>query len=153
MKTVKIGEKDINLRATPLGLFYYKQEFGTDLMGDLMKMCMGLVGTGLLELSDSINDKGEIDITKIDLDKINPETIALGLDTVMFLKLIWTMAKTAEGPGKSFPGFEKWLDTLDGFNLMEPGFIGTVMTEAMDGFFRGAAARAELAAKQGKPAK
>ena len=38
MKTIKIGEKEIGLKATPLALLYYKQEFKTDLIGDLLKM-------------------------------------------------------------------------------------------------------------------
>ena len=38
MRTIKIGEKEIGLKATPLSLLYYKQEFNTDLIGDLMSM-------------------------------------------------------------------------------------------------------------------
>ena len=38
MRTVNIGGKQIGLKATPLALLYYKQEFKTDLIGDLLKM-------------------------------------------------------------------------------------------------------------------
>jgi len=38
MTEIKIGEKEIRLRATPLALLYYKQEFKSDLLGDLIKM-------------------------------------------------------------------------------------------------------------------
>jgi hypothetical protein len=38
MRTIKIGEKEIGLKATPLALLYYKQEFKTDLIGDLLKL-------------------------------------------------------------------------------------------------------------------
>jgi len=38
MRTIKISEKEIGLKATPLALLYYKQEFKTDLIGDLLKM-------------------------------------------------------------------------------------------------------------------
>lgn len=38
MKTIKIDEKEIGLKATPLALLYYKQEFKSDLIGDLLKM-------------------------------------------------------------------------------------------------------------------
>ncbi|MEK4181726.1 hypothetical protein NSQ61_19995 [Aeribacillus sp. FSL K6-1121] len=38
MRTIKIGEKEIGLKATPLALLYYRQEFKTDLIGDLLKM-------------------------------------------------------------------------------------------------------------------
>ena len=38
MREITIGEKQIRVRATPLALLYYKQEFNTDLIGDLMSM-------------------------------------------------------------------------------------------------------------------
>ena len=38
MKIIKIGEKEIGLKATPLALLYYRQEFKSDLIGDLLKM-------------------------------------------------------------------------------------------------------------------
>jgi len=38
MKEIQIGEKQIRLRATPLALLFYKQEFNADLIGNLVKM-------------------------------------------------------------------------------------------------------------------
>jgi hypothetical protein len=38
MRTVNIGGKDIGLKATPLALLFYRQEFKSDLIGDLLKM-------------------------------------------------------------------------------------------------------------------
>ena len=38
MREITIGEKIIRLRATPLALLFYKQEFNTDLIGDLISM-------------------------------------------------------------------------------------------------------------------
>jgi hypothetical protein len=38
MRTIKISEKEIGLKATPLALLYYRQEFKSDLIGDLLKM-------------------------------------------------------------------------------------------------------------------
>jgi hypothetical protein len=38
MRTIKIGEQEIGLKATPLALLFYQQSFGTDLIGDLTKM-------------------------------------------------------------------------------------------------------------------
>lgn len=38
MRTIKIGGKEIGLKATPLALLYYRQEFKSDLIGDLIKM-------------------------------------------------------------------------------------------------------------------
>ena len=38
MREITIGEKTIRVRATPLALLFYKQEFNADLIGDLMSM-------------------------------------------------------------------------------------------------------------------
>jgi hypothetical protein len=38
MRTIQIGEKQIGLKATPLALLFYKQQFKSDLVSDLMKM-------------------------------------------------------------------------------------------------------------------
>ena len=38
MKEITIGEKQIRVRATPLALLFYKQEFNSDLIGDLISM-------------------------------------------------------------------------------------------------------------------
>lgn len=148
MKTVKMGEKEIGLKATPLALLYYKQEFKTDLLGDLIKLAGNLAKSGgdLIKLAE-LAEKGNNDVNINDLDL---DAIAAELDTVAILKLVWAMNKASEGPGKAFPGFESWLEGLEVFDLTDQTFIGMVMREAMDGFFRGAAARAGLAKKQSK---
>lgn len=38
MREITISEKKIRVRATPLTLLFYKQAFGTDLVGDMVKM-------------------------------------------------------------------------------------------------------------------
>ncbi|MEI7027157.1 hypothetical protein [Paenibacillus sp. y28] len=38
MRELKLGEQTVRVRATPLALLFYKQEFKSDLLGDLMKM-------------------------------------------------------------------------------------------------------------------
>lgn len=38
MREIVVGEKTIRVRATPLALLYYKQTFGADLIGDMVKM-------------------------------------------------------------------------------------------------------------------
>ena len=38
MREITIGEKTIRVRATPLALLFYKQEFNADLIGDLISM-------------------------------------------------------------------------------------------------------------------
>lgn len=135
MRIVKMGEKEIGLKATPLALLYYKQEFKTDLLGDLIKLAGNLAKSGgdlirLAELAEKSSN--EVNINDLDLDAIAAE-----LDTVTILKLVWAMNKASEGPGKAFPNFEAWLDDLEVFDLTDQTFIGAVMQEAMNGFFRG----------------
>lgn len=38
MREIKISDKTVRVRATALALLYYKQEFKTDLIGDMVKM-------------------------------------------------------------------------------------------------------------------
>jgi hypothetical protein len=38
MRTIKIGKQEIGLKATPLALLFYKQQFKSDLVSDLLKM-------------------------------------------------------------------------------------------------------------------
>lgn len=38
MRELNIGEQKVRVRATPLALLFYKQEFRGDLLGDLIKM-------------------------------------------------------------------------------------------------------------------
>lgn len=38
MKELNIGDTKVRVRATPLALLFYKQEFSTDLLGDFVKM-------------------------------------------------------------------------------------------------------------------
>lgn len=38
MREIKIGNQVVRVRATPLALLFYKQEFGSDIMGDLTKL-------------------------------------------------------------------------------------------------------------------
>ncbi len=38
MREITIDDKEVRVRATPLALLYYKQEHGSDLLGDLVKM-------------------------------------------------------------------------------------------------------------------
>jgi hypothetical protein len=105
MREITIGEKTLGLKASPVALLYYKQEFKTDLIGDLIKM-----------------------------EKIG-ENIAK-IDTVVILQLIWVMNKAAEGPGKQFPNFEKWLESLDCVDFTDSNLLSEVMAEATAGFFR-----------------
>ena len=116
MRTIVLGNKEIGLKATPLALLFYKQEFGADLIGDLTKM------SGV-----------EKDLSKLDI--------------VVILQMVWAMNKAYNGLGKAFPPFTKWLEEIESIDVTDPEFIGTIMAEAEDGFFRRAGGQAKSANK------
>lgn len=121
MKELQIGSKVVRIRATPLALIYYKQEFKKDLVGDLLKMVQDLMGANLL--------KGDVNL--------GAENIDIGaLDVSLFLQLTWAMSK-ADNFGKEFPTFETWVSQLEEFDLFSNDLITQVITEAASGFFRG----------------
>ena len=110
MRTVKIGNKEIGLRATPLALLYYKQEFDKDLIEDLI----------------SFQNMAEIENGDFS-----------GFDSVKILQICYAMNK-ADNFGKQFPDFEKWLSKLDSIDLADQEFMLAIIEEATDGFFRSA---------------
>ena len=112
MRTVKIGEKELGLRATPLALLYYKQEFDKDLIEDLV----------------SFQNMAEIENGDFS-----------GFDSVKILQICYAMNK-ADNFGKQFPDFEKWLSKLDSIDLADQEFMLAIIEEATNGFFRSAGA-------------
>ena len=123
MRTVRLGEHEIELRATPLALFFYKQAFGRDLIGDI---------SSFQSMSQTLNDG---DFSQF--------------DSVLLLQLAYAMNKASK-PGKTFPMFEAWLNELDAVAFDDPEWMVGIVEEAVDGFFRTARAAAE---KQGRPKK
>lgn len=106
MRKITLGTKEIELRATPLALLYYRQEFGTDLMADLMSLK--------------------------DMAKIEQEDFS-GLDTLKLLQFVWAMSKAAN-IGKPFPKYEEWLGSLEQLDFTDVRWILGAIDEARDGF-------------------
>lgn len=53
MREITIGDKKVRVRATPLALLYYRQEFKRDLLGDFFKM------------SEAAKDPSKIDVVAL----------------------------------------------------------------------------------------
>jgi len=105
MREIAIGDARVRIRANPLALLYYKQEFKRDLVGDLLTM-----------------QRLEEDPTLF--------------DSVLFLQVVWAMAKAAGPFGSEFPCFVEWLSGLECFDLSDQEMLAAIMEEAVDGFFR-----------------
>lgn len=119
MREIKVGGKEIRIRATPLALFYYRQEFKKELLSDMLGMVRGL---NLKDISELNTD---------DTDAMLK--VVSSLDILAILQIIWAMAK-ADGFGTSFPSFEKWLGELENIDLSDPSFLVAAMEEAAHGF-------------------
>jgi len=129
MKELNIGEQKVRVRATPLALLYYKQEFKSDLIGDLTKLAAikkNVVGQPKDQSEGKDKDSEDKDKDYIDISK---------LDTVALLQLVWAMAKADAHPEK-FPSFIEWLSSLDGFDFSDSALLTAALEEAADGFFR-----------------
>mgnify|MGYP001316320616 CR=1 FL=1 len=121
MREVQVGDKTLRLKGSALSLLHYQQEFGRDLLGDMVAMMTGLAGF------QSLAGGREIDTAKLDLSK---------LDSVAILRLIWTLARTAVGVGGQFPSFARWLEEHEDIDIFDPELMTAVMEEATKIFFR-----------------
>ena len=108
MRTTNIGGKEIQLRANPLALLFYKQAFDSDLIADLLK----------LQSLQSLQD-GDFS----------------SLDMVSLFQIAYAMNKAAK-PADVFPTFEEWLAQFETVGFDDPQWIIDVVEEAADGFFR-----------------
>lgn len=108
MRTTNIGGKEIQLRANPLALLFYKQAFDRDLTADIIK----------LQSLQSLQD-GDFS----------------GLDTVTLFQIAYAMNKAAK-PKDTFPQFEDWLASFDTIGFDNPQWIIDIVEEATEGFFR-----------------
>ena len=113
MREINIGNQVVRVRATPLALLFYKQEFKADLLGELSS----------LQKMVKTNSNGE---QEIDLDNLN---------FLVILQIIWSMAK-ADSFGKEFPSFQNWLAGIENIDFSDPTFMTATMEEAIGGFFR-----------------
>ena len=118
MREVQIGDKTIRLRGSPLSLLYYHQEFGRDLLGDLVGMVTSMAGMEML-------NGGKVDVSKINFAAI---------DSVAILRLIWTLARTAAGA--PIPSFQRWLEEHEDIDIFDPDLLTAAMEEAQKIFFR-----------------
>jgi len=109
MRTFQFANQEVRVRATPLALLYYKQEFRSDLVADMI-----ILETFREDMSN--------------------------FDSVLFLQLVWAMAK-ADAFGQPFPPFIEWLGQLEAVDFTDVQFLIGVLEEAADGFFRKAAGK------------
>jgi hypothetical protein len=110
MKKIKLTNKKIGLRATPMALLFYDQTFDRDLIADLAKF------------------------QKENMSKLMNGDFS-SYNSVGLLRIGWAMNKANNYPG-DFPTFEEWVNDFVGQDVTNPKFIQGIVEESTDGFFR-----------------
>lgn len=137
MRELTIGEKTIRVRATPLALLYYRQEFKADLVSDLINFIVSLLGLVSSLSGKSANEISGEDIASLNISKIDITNLSsINIDIVGLLQLVWAMAK-ADSYGRPFPSFEEWMNGLESFDITDVTFLPAALEEAANGFFPG----------------
>lgn len=108
MREIKLGNKGIKIKATPIALLFYKQEFNGDLISKISEM-----------------EKIKKDASKMDFLFMLQMTWAMAKAEQF-------------GNKKSFPSFELWLSEFDNVDFSDQDTLVAILEEATDGFFRGA---------------
>lgn len=117
MREIKIGEKIVRVRATPLALLFYRREFKTDLLSDLIKLSAGMIGlitavTGKQASELKAEELMNLDTSGFDLSALG----AFDMDIIGIMQITWAMAK-ADAFNERFPSFEKWFLDLGEFDI------------------------------------
>lgn len=130
MRELNIGGTEVRVRATPLALLFYKQEFKRDLLGDLIKLVKDMMPSGDVKVASEEELASTIDASQF--------------DSLILLQLIWAMAKADSYGKKSFPSFSEWLASLDYIDLSDKSLFMPALEEAAQGFFRSAAGQSKV---------
>lgn len=114
-KIIKIGEKDVKLKASASFAFRYKAAFQKDILQTLMPMLQALVPLIAID-----KDLDEMDAQQL-VGLLGAQEIDVELTDIY--SIVWVLAKTAD---PNIPPVMEWLDEFDEFPLVE------ILPEAFD---------------------
>lgn len=110
-KEIKIGEQDVELNSSAGWFYDYREQFGHDIMPDLLPILEGLLGT-LAELN--VDGAEEIMLTDEIVGKIIDALATAEITTVF--NIAWAMAHNADDKIKS-P--KEWANDFENFPMDE----------------------------------
>lgn len=117
VKTITIGDQSVELNSSAGWLYVYRENFGHDILPDIMPIIEAALGM-LLKLMEGLQEDGQADeisfenfIKVMDEDLISEIIINLvGMEMTTFLNIFWAMAKNQsegiEQPKEFFNKFE-----------------------------------------------
>jgi hypothetical protein len=113
MRELNLGESILPVRATPVAMFFYRQEFDSDMSHDCLQVLTWFLGA---PDDDECPDREPL------------------LDAVAgALKLVWAMGKASAWP-KIWPAYGTWMDGLPDVEF-DASFVNEVLCVAEDGLF------------------
>lgn len=134
MRELKVASETLPVKATPLAMLYYRQEFGADMMADFLTVVSGFLaafpeaaGLGIEQMVGKTLDASGITVDSL---------AAADIDYMTVLQLVWAMGKAGSRVA-GWPVFETWLASLDDLDMMDPEFLAAALEVAADGLFRG----------------
>jgi len=112
MRTVELGGRTFDIKAGPLSIFYFNDEFGSSILTDYAKIFGGKPEDEGQEFYESLAQ----------------------FDWPSALRVTWALAKTATP--KDFPPFPRWIGGFEYLNMGDSDFVLAVLEEATHGLFR-----------------
>lgn len=129
MREIKSGDTILRIRASSLAIFFFKQEFKTDILKAIGDICKDWLSNPKLV---SAAKAGEADIPDFgtDLFSIIPNGY-----TVM--QITWALNKAQNvAENLQTPNFESWITQYQDIAVLD--ILQDVIEESMQGFFRAA---------------
>ena len=119
IKTIRVNESEsFNIDTTAWWLFIYRQQFGRDILPDLLPAIEALlkIYAGVLSAARSESKENEITLADFMKNVADDETIAdacaclSGVEFITLYRIAWAMAKNAD---QNVPDIETWIKGFD----------------------------------------
>lgn len=132
-RTVELGEHSVELNSSAGWLYIYRNNFGRDILPDIMPMLQGLLTIVVEFLKESEDGVITIDnlVNFADEETIDNLAATLsGLETITVLNIFWSMAKNAD---KTIPNPEEFFGEFDclALDVMIPEMLELVVQSSV----------------------
>ncbi len=112
IKTIKLNkDQSVTLNSAAGWFLVYREQFGRDILPDIMPMIEGILTAG-------INALKNVEGSKLTIEAVDNEVLmdffinVSGLEFVTIMQIVWAMAKTADD---DIDPPEKWFNQFDVF--------------------------------------
>ena len=131
VKTIKLDEKEVRVNSSMSWLFIYRNQFGHDILPDIMPLAEGLINI-LLNVSKHA-EGNEISLEtfkQIEPDEIEDAFITLSsMELTTFMNVFWALAKNADD---EIPEPIEWFEKIETFPIDEVSKeVGSMLIQSL----------------------